>query len=291
MKKNQHGVVLVFTLVMMSLLLSAALVFGYMIISDLKQANQVDESIIAYYAADAGLEQSLYRLRKGDFEDASSLLLVSPSGALSWSDSAWNISASTDYEKRFLRQRLYSGQGIKLYFLGRNGTPRTNLAEKIGVVWYKGIKDDLSFSNIRLKATFTQLNPQVNDENILVYYTDQSPAPLFSDYNATGQPDEFDFLDSTINGCASGCDGPYDYVVELTALGSEDDDFIDSIAVTAYDGDDNIVDEGITNLTIKSQGQKGDSFQEIIAHLPPRDPVSGLLGFVLFSEQDIEKGY
>lgn len=301
--KDQRGVIIIFTLVIMSLLLSTALAFSILILADLKQANLIDNAIIAYYAADAGLEQSLYWLRKTDLESVESLISSAGSGDLSFTVSGqdfsvanWNINQSADYETRFFRQRLFNGQSVKLYFLGRSGDTPSNPTEKISLDWYKGIKDDNTTSNIRLKITFTQLNPQTKSNNVVVYYVDQSPRPLFTDSATNGQY-VFDFKDEVMPDCSDNCSGRYDYVVEITAVGGDltttDDDFIDRVSVMAYDGADpaNIVEDGITNLTIRSQGFKADSQQEIIAHLPPRDPMSGILGFVLFSEEDIAKGY
>ncbi|HNW09430.1 MAG TPA: hypothetical protein PK619_02155 [bacterium] len=291
--KNQQGVIIIFTLVIMSLLLSTALAFSVLILADLRQANLIDNAIIAYYAADAGLEQSLYWLRKTDLERVTTLKQSVGSGDLALAGSHWNIEQSVDYETRFFRQRLFNGQSVKLYFLGRAGDSRSNPTEKISLEWYKGIKDDSTPSNIRLKITFTQLNPQTKEDNVVVYYVDQSPQPLFTD-SSGGEQYVFDFKDEVVANCQGGCPGPYDYVVEITAVGGElasNADFIDRISVMAYNDDDVVVKEGITNLTIRSQGTKAGSQQEIIAHLPPRDPLSGILGFVLFSEQDIAKGY
>ena len=54
MKNNQDGIILILALMIMAILLSTALGFGVFILSDLRQAKEIDDSVIAYYAADAG---------------------------------------------------------------------------------------------------------------------------------------------------------------------------------------------------------------------------------------------
>jgi len=107
----------------------------------------------------------------------------------------------------------------------------------------------------------------------------------------------FDLQDKNIDPANSApLSPPVDYVAEMTVLGTNVD-FVDQLAVKAYDVDcanlidlnNNIVAEGITNLTLKSRGTYNKSEQTIVAQILPKDPASGILGFVLFSDQDITK--
>lgn len=295
--KNQQGVILILSVIMTSVLLSTALGFALFIFIDLRQARSADNSLVAYYAADAGIEKSLYLFRKAgiSYVDGAenSLFDVLGREEHQLGGASWNIGDSTDYESNFIRQRLYSGQSVKLYFLKR--AQGLNQTKSIGIKWYKGSTDS------QFRATFIQLNPQLSIDGNLLYYTDQRPEPISRD-SSDDREFCFDFLDENIFNCQDGCLNNYDYVVELESLcGSNEDldlacldSYIDSLAVVAYSENrcngQPLID-GITNITINSIGQYGQSQRQLTAHILPRDPSSGLLDFVLFSEADIEKGY
>src|SRR3989344_5258276 len=112
--QNQKGIILIFSLMIMAILLSTALGFGLFIISDLRQAKDIDDALSAYYAADAGLERTLYLFRQagkekiGGFSGLEDTLSnndqdedISGDGVIDWT-----IEESTDYEPVFFRQRL-----------------------------------------------------------------------------------------------------------------------------------------------------------------------------------------
>ena len=281
--QKQDGVILVLSLMIMTMLLSIAFGFGVFILSDLHQAREIDNSVVAYYAADSGIERTLFLFRKGDKERISDLTISDQGGDITGdSIDDWDISQSSDYESTFFRQRLLNGQSVKLYFLGRGGG--SNTSKSIMIEWYKG------FNSPKLQVIFTQLTPIMQD-GVLVYDTDINKVEI-SDSTGTdeSEPVCYDFKGLT------------DYVVELRAVGTGSD-YIDRIIVTAYDDEKNINgcntigyiasknEEAISNVTIKSIGIYNGASQEVYANIPPFDPVSGLLGFVLFSDADITKGY
>lgn len=291
--KNEKGIILILALMMMSILLSIALGFGVFIISDLRQAQEIDSSINSYYFADSGMERTLYLFRHGDKEKIGAFSGLG--GALSVIDrngdidgetpDDWTINESTDYEPTFFRQRLYNGQSARLYFLGRSDG--ANSSKSIKIAWFKGLNSP------KLQVVFTQLNPLVDGSGALVYYTDiskieisdSSPAP-----SGSGNPVCFDFKDRDTDGYS--LTPPSDYLVELKVLGTGDD-YVDNLSVTSYSEDNCLTPypQGISNITIKSVGTYHGTRQAIYANIPPRDPSSGLFGFVLFSEEDITKGY
>lgn len=285
-QQDRQGVILVFTLIIMAVLLSTAMSFSYLIISDINKAKAIDDSLVAYYAADSGIEQSLYLLKKQEItQSLEELKILSPDGELSVAGGSWEIGDSADFEKNFLRQRLYNGQSAKFFILNRaSGGDRP---QSITVEWLKAPE-----TSPKLQINLTQLIPQEQDGS-LIYYTDTS---------------EVEVADSASNNIGSTCynlkdadfDGqtlplPPDYLVEFKVLGS-DIDFVDRLSVKTYnkrcqenDYEDSFNPRGITNLTLKSKGSYLKSNQTIIAHIVPKDPLSGLVGFVLFSEQDITK--
>lgn len=307
--QDKKGVILVFTMILMAVLLSTAVGFSFFVISDINQAKAVDDSIIAYYAADAGMERSLYSVMKhGAFESMEKLKkddnLFSTGESLLESRATWSIASSTDYEKLFFRQRLYNGQSAKFYVLGREvalGKP-----ESLLVNWEKGKDINDVDSIINLQVSMTQLSPQNKDieigegeEKTLIYYTDTNEIEL-SDSIGNGKGSTcYNFKDSLLEG--NSVAKKFDYMIELKALGGSYSDYIDKVSVAVYDqdcefysGDPNsylasVNPRGISNLTVRAEGFFGKSKQSIIAHLPPRNLASGLFSFVIFSEQDITK--
>ncbi|MEK7167662.1 MAG: hypothetical protein AAB791_01525, partial [Patescibacteria group bacterium] len=274
----------------MAILLSTALGFAVFVLSSIRQAIVVDNSVVAYYAADAGLEKSLYLLRKMDVQrigdkGTPGTLLNFPGldNSVLGNGASWDLSLSTDYEKNPLRQGLENGQGVKFFFLDR--TAGKNTTKSFRVDWKTGR------GTPRLQISTTQLDPQTNEEGILVYYTDLSDNTTNQD--STGKVYCYDFRDADVSNDAENAHKS-DYVVEVKVIGNGSDS-VDSLRVIPYTGegcaDGAEFSEGVTNLTIHSLGQYRKTNQEITASILPRDPVSGLLGFVLFSEADIAKGY
>lgn len=280
LRNDERGVILVLTIMMMAVLFTIAVGFAIFIISDIRQAVQIDNSVLAYYGAEAGLERSLFLFRKSEIENAGALKNIL-SGDISLTNGVkWNIGGSTDFEPNFLRQRLYSGQSVKLYFLNRS---TSGLPERINIDW-----DKCDGCATKLQVIFTQLNPQIDEEGAVIYHSDKNKVK-----NIPSDPACEKFLDEEVAD-NSGSNPPYDYVVEIRSLGTTNNDFIENLNVLAYDGDScsgSFNPEAITNITLRSTGSYNRARQEIIAQIPPRDPVSGLLGYVLFSEEDITKGY
>lgn len=300
LKTDNRGMILVFTLLLLGVFLSTALTFSYFVISDINKARAIDDSIIAYYSADAGMEESLYLLRKQP--DTNTLDLVKTARAtaqqLTSSRGNWDISSSTDYEKAVLRQRLYNGQSIKFFILNRGTESNNNQTKSITLEWYKG-----EGKTPRLQVNLTQLATQ-NASGTIVYYTDVSEIQVADSSGHNKDVYCYDLNDYKINSVIKDkLSEPVDYMAEFKVLGtvtnvpnSTNDDYVERLLVKAYNDSCSVSPnkrtpnpQGITNLTLKSKGTYGRATQNIIAQVLPRDPLSGLMGFVLFSENDVIK--
>lgn len=286
--KQQSGVIIILAVVLTGVLFSVAIALAVIVISDLRQAQSIDRSIVAYYAAESGLERSLFALRKEHDNPSAVDNMTNVKGLfteddLDSSESHWDINRSQDYEQVFSRQRLFRGQSVKIYITGRHPA-LVNNTKSINISWERGVSDIA----IRLQAIMTQLQPQIGPDNALVYYTDRDDV-IADDIAPICLPLRDWQIDDTIPTAS-----PNDYMVELRSLGDTDDDLVENIRITTYESDDcsgDVYVSGLTNLTIVSDGDKDGAGQTIFAHIPPRDPISGILGFVLFSEEDITKGY
>jgi hypothetical protein len=291
---DNSGMILVLTLVMIAVFLSIALSFSVLIISDINKARLIDNSVVAYYAADSGIEESLYLFRKNSVTSTKQLRGIRVDDQeLDQSKASWNIDQSADHEEYFLRQRLSRGQSSKFFILNRTEDSGFYV-KSISLEWYRG---ETEGNNASLQVSLTQLKLQKKEEeDYLAFYTDKSQIEI-SDTLSMIDPVCYDLSDLDINNDPH--EPPVDYLVEIKVLGSNNsDDIVDRLTVKAYNtscgtGPDDYLNsfnsKGISNLTVKSVGSFGRATQVLTAHLPPRDLPSSLVGFVLFSDEDITK--
>jgi hypothetical protein len=295
---DNSGMILVLTMMMIAVFLSIALGFSVLIISDINKARAIDNSVVAYYAADSGLEESLYLFRKQGVTSTDELSSIRPdSQSLSSAQASWNIENSSDYEEYFLRQRLARGRSAKFFILNRQGV-EGKYVKSIVLEWYRGEAEGNVAS---LQVSLTQLTPQ-QDEDTLVFYTDESRVEL---YDSTNPEDEdppffcYNLKDQDLSGQLLLTTRP-DYLMEIKVLGSGDPDEVETLTAKAYniscgdiaineDWEKSFNPQGINNLTIRSIGSYGQTSQALTAYLPPKGLPSSLVGFVLFSQKDIVK--
>ncbi|MBD3251015.1 hypothetical protein GF380_00850, partial [Candidatus Uhrbacteria bacterium] len=64
--KLKQGNILPLSLVIMTTILIAGISLGIIVLAGLRRASDLDDSMVAYYAADAGIEKQLYEVRKRD---------------------------------------------------------------------------------------------------------------------------------------------------------------------------------------------------------------------------------
>ncbi len=281
--QDQRGMILVMSIILMAILLAIGLGFATIVISDIRQARQIDNAVVAYHGASTGIEENLFWLRRETdnsqpIERVSDLQVIAGDGELEDSKAQWNINDSTDFEATFTRQRLEAGRSVRLYVLGRAAG---NATKYLNISWAAETN-----SGVKLQLVTTQLTYQVDARNTLIYYTDT---------NEVTNPGVDSVCIELKNGRIDGGELPtdVDYAIDIRVLGDDALDSVSNLRVEAYN-DDNCSDlnsQGITNLSIRSQGAYAGSEQTITALIPPRDPISGLLGFVLFSEADITKDY
>lgn len=91
MKRSFRGNVLPLALVIMASILLAGIGLGITVLNSIRRSADIDASMVAYYAADAGLERQLYELRKNA---AAVSALQSLSATLS-NNSTWVAASST----------------------------------------------------------------------------------------------------------------------------------------------------------------------------------------------------
>lgn len=71
---NQQGAAaLLLTVVLLTGLLAVGLTVGLVIITETKLSTGSGDSVVAYYAAESGIEHALYKVRNGDWIDSQPL--------------------------------------------------------------------------------------------------------------------------------------------------------------------------------------------------------------------------
>ena len=62
---NQKGITLLLTVIIISIVMSIAILISNIVITQLKLAGDISDSVTAIYAADSGVEWQLYQIRYG----------------------------------------------------------------------------------------------------------------------------------------------------------------------------------------------------------------------------------
>lgn len=77
LKNNQSGVVLIMSLMILVVMIISVIALSRVIVGEVKMARNSDNSIVAFYAAESGVERALYYLKLGrqatDFTDFNAL--------------------------------------------------------------------------------------------------------------------------------------------------------------------------------------------------------------------------
>jgi len=66
--QNEKGVALYFALMIMTVLLALALGISAILLGQMKVMKGMENSVLAFYAADTGIEMELYRVSKTEYE-------------------------------------------------------------------------------------------------------------------------------------------------------------------------------------------------------------------------------
>ena len=66
--KNNQGSILLLAMLVMAGVVTVSLGTTTLIIAEIQQSVKLDQSVVAYYAAESGVERSLFQARKKQFE-------------------------------------------------------------------------------------------------------------------------------------------------------------------------------------------------------------------------------
>ena len=109
--KNETGVALLFTVIIVSIVLLIAVFIVNTVVTQLKLAGDINNSMAAIYSADAGVECQLYNVRQG-----SSLNCHTDGGQIIMSNNASIVTTVTGAAPNFTIKSLCSFRGTNRQF-------------------------------------------------------------------------------------------------------------------------------------------------------------------------------
>jgi hypothetical protein len=256
-KHSESGSLLLMSILILSGIMTAASSVGIITIQSLKQSSLIDNGIHAFYAAESGVEDALYEIRKNETATAT---VNGGTGFLS-NSSRWSRTVSTTITQRVSDIDENDFWHIDLY------NPDSSISSIANPV--KSLK--LSWTGGGAEWVEVQIIPW-DTSGVIGTPSEQ----IFSSASSGGAIVNLQDLTTAL------------YRVRIKALYSD----ITDMTVTAYGalnalGGTEVDVPGF--LTIYSTGTFSRANQVVRAQMPHRAPLSGQFGYVLFAEQDIIK--
>lgn len=225
---------------------------GSLILNMLQQTKVVDQSAVAYYAAETGIEESLYNARKtGNLPESFASRIVG--------DSTWSSRVSDT--KEIIYATIPKDEFIEINLFDPNDPIADNDIYRVEIDW----SDSCSDCSV-LRATMVGWLPG---------------SPIFWVPNAETR--SYDFMVRP----ADMITGPSNKLYKLRLRARNAD--LEDVVIRAYDSSDNPV--GLPGrVEIDVTGEFGETRRRLFASMLRGAPLSGIYDFVLFSECSLVKG-
>ncbi len=107
---NKKGQVILVALLIMAVVLVVALAIGTLMLRELRMAGNIDRSITAYFAAESGLEEELWKARKNPPMDA-----IPYGEGLAIEGARWDLTKSEAPEEEFVEKVLVRDKSEQIY--------------------------------------------------------------------------------------------------------------------------------------------------------------------------------
>lgn len=130
--KQPRGVLLILSLVMTAVVLTASLVLGAVIVREIRLASVSDRGTAAFYASETAAEEAMYHLLKLG-EDASTL-----NGAGSFANGAGWTRQAQEQSSEFIYDYIGAGQRVVLNIFDKNDPDGAAGVESVGINWSSG---------------------------------------------------------------------------------------------------------------------------------------------------------
>lgn len=253
-KLSEQGSLLLMSMLILSGIVTAAGTVGILTLQNLRQAVNVDQAGIAYYAAESGVEDGLYELRKKETAVAS----LSASGALSnsatWARSV--INTSPTLTKTVAQNDFWE---VNLYDPDASLSPLSAPIKSVRLAW-------------------TGAGPEWLEAGVTAWNTSGDILPPETQlFSSASNPALINLQDLT----------SVLYRLRLKALYGD----LTDLTITAFaalngaGGGVNIP----AQLEVTATGSFNDVKQALRATMPHRAPLSGVFEYVIFTEDSLIK--
>ncbi len=254
LSQRQNGSILLMSLLIMSGIVISASTIGIITIQNLQQSILVDHGILSHYAAESAAEDALYEIRKNN----TSVSSISLSGNL-YNTASWtrSITSTVPLVSGYIKKNDFLH--IDLYNPDSSLTSLANPIRSILLSWTGSGSEWVEVQIISWSSSGV--------------FGAQS-TQLFS---SASNPAVVNLQDSS----------SIFYRVRIKALYAD----ISNMTITAYSA---LNASGSTvdipaRINMLATGSFGRSKQSLRVTMPQRSPLSGLFGYVIFSEEDLIK--
>jgi hypothetical protein len=262
--KDRRGNVLLLALFVLSSVLLGATAISAVMVRELRTNQTTDDGHAAFYAAETGIEQSLYNLRRAGQKPADQ----DASGGLA-NGASWTRQAKAGEPVLTVRS-LKRDDFVEIDLLDPDNLAMPTGIEAVSFDWQDGCGGasavELAYAEWPAGA-------------VLVW-------PPGGDFTGT----YWKFRHTTADGLpwlkSDTISGGNDYRMRLTAVGCD----LRNLQVRAYADDAATLPKDVpTRVTIHATGSSGRASETLTAAMDRLPPLSGVFDFVLFSEQPIVK--
>ncbi|MDP2656461.1 MAG: hypothetical protein Q8P11_02760 [bacterium] len=289
LKKNQSGSVVVMAIILTAGILVASVEFAIYAVNSLRQARNVDSSIVAYYTAETAAERTMYQIRQ---LGATTPNPTTDTIAINGKDATWVLDTSETFKTssdilRLTRLGKYQSIVVPLYF--DNGYTSVTDIQSMKVSWEnQGTCDpeDTVAPWIQARAaTWTGDSSVQWDDS----FAKISNIKEYVKTPSEGAPAQVIFNDVTVNPDLAdsllGQDKPM--VLQITSLYCD----LYGVNIEFYDGDSGTGSAvAMSNMyTIAPQADYQGVRQQLHITLPAQSGISSLFNYVLFSEAVVQK--
>jgi hypothetical protein len=272
----ESGNVLLLALLVMAGIMTAGLAIGSIILNEIKQARNIDFASVAYFAAESGVEQALYKFRREDAVITCPAGTCDTNGFCTLGDNEPCIGSRGNLSNQSFWTRTVTDKELQIYGkIKKDESLQVDLFDPEGAA-AAGVE------SIKIAWTPECVSPAAS--MIEVAYIAWDPAVgWISDseqrfkYSAVASP--------AIN---NGFSSVKSYRVRIKALYCD----ISNLIVTALANNDAVAPEVQipARVVLNSIGNFSNLRQAIKMTMPRRSPMSGLYDYVLFSECSLVKG-
>lgn len=291
--KKQPGVISLIALILMATITAIAATSSIIIINELRQTESLDQSYYAVYAAETGLEDGLYNVRlmrsTAKLVDAKAILNDYPTFHGIANTAKWQRTVGD--EQSFTVTQLTNDQSARVDYFSPDGPNFGSGIESIVMNW----KDTCSGAS-QIESSVITWPIETDEFGHQTITFDPSTQQVFKQINlCLSYPNPCSVTTNSFLSISGVEDftaiKPYRFEFRPLANISAPSCVIQNFSMTAYSavGGGGSVVPLPQKLNIKSTGWFGQSQQALTASLPWKAPASGLLNFVLFSQEDIVK--